>query len=81
MEVENDKNVFEEIIGVIGNKKEASIVGAKFPVHPKYITMLKEWYPSAFFIHLTRDIRGIYASEKVKKQKSAAVPVQKFPLF
>jgi hypothetical protein len=50
------KSIFTIILNEYKSFRNKSIVGAKYPVHPKHINLLYEWYPNAKYIFLSRNI-------------------------
>jgi hypothetical protein len=51
--------VIEEATACRGGRRAV----VKFPVYPVYMQLLREWWPEAKIIHLTRDPRAIAASK------------------
>ena len=44
------------------------IVGEKTPAHIHYVPTLLCWYPNSKVVHVVRDVRGVYESQKQKWQ-------------
>lgn len=69
----------QDVLTLILNQYREKIgkdrIGVKYPLHFRYASLLKDWYPDGKIILLTRDIRAICASKinddatKARKQK------------
>jgi hypothetical protein len=68
LESPSDKELLDFLLAYNAKNKKKKYWGGKFPVHYSYLGYLLRYYPNAKVIFLTRDLRAIYASEKIKKQ-------------
>ena len=61
----NSTEFFNQIIKLYikQNKPNASTVIYKMPIKPVFITLVRNLFPNAKFIHLYRDPRSVYASQ------------------
>jgi hypothetical protein len=75
LEIDVEKIDFSQAVLYIGeiyrqqNKPNASLIGFKNPNGIFHVPLIFQLYPSARVIHILRDVRGIYASEKKKRSK------------
>lgn len=76
------KGVFDSLIRGRAEvkKRNARVVGVKFPFHFSFTKNVLEWYPEAKIIFLLRDPRAILASELKKKAEGRSVSTS-FPKF
>lgn len=64
----DEKQVLDFLLSYNAKKENKEIWGSKFPVHYSYLKYLLNLYPECKVIFLSRDLRGLYLSDKIKKQ-------------
>jgi len=72
------KSIFTIIMEEYRDYYKKEFVGAKYPVHPKHLELLLDWYPNAKYVFLIRDI---YASSTSKINDKATKRRKKKALF
>lgn len=64
------RTIFDAILVVRARMTNKTRIGAKFPMHYSFASLLMDWYPDCRLIHTTRNPKAVYASQAVKYIKS-----------
>jgi hypothetical protein len=78
-----EKGQFRAFISVYAAKKGKAIWGEKTPTHLNFTDELLEWFPDAKVVHMLRDPRAIYVSDRYRRQNRDRWPytwLDKIPL-
>jgi len=67
----SDRAFFELLMTLYAGDRP--IRGEKTPAHIHFVPLLIEWFPGARFVHMLRDPRAVFLSQKTKKARSRYV--------
>lgn len=63
-----ERGIFEAFLRVYADVHGKPVMGEKTPTHLNYVETLLEWFPDARVIHMLRDPRAVYASDRYRRQ-------------
>ena len=79
-----ERGMFRAFISAYADKKGKPIWGEKTPTHLNFTDELLEWFPDARVLHMLRDPRAIYVSDRYRRQNRDRWPytwMDKVPLL
>jgi hypothetical protein len=79
-----ERGMFRAFISAYADKKGKPIWGEKTPTHLNFADELLEWFPDAKIVHMLRDPRAIYVSDRYRRQNRDRWPytwMDKVPLL
>lgn len=79
-----ERGMFRAFMRIYADQAGKPLMGEKTPVHLNYTDTLLEWFPDAKVIHMLRDPRAVYVSDRYRRQSRARWPytwLDKLPLL
>jgi hypothetical protein len=79
-----ERGMFEAFMRVYADMHGRPVMGEKTPTHLNYVDTLFDWFPNARVIHMLRDPRAVYVSDRYRRQTRDRFPyslVRKVPLL
>jgi hypothetical protein len=83
-EERTERGMFRAFMRIYADQAGKPVMGEKTPVHLNYTDTLLEWFPEAKVIHMLRDPRAVYVSDRYRRQSRARWPytwLDKVPLL
>lgn len=80
----SERGMFGAFLRVYADMQGRPVMGEKTPTHLNYIDTLLEWFPDARVIHMLRDPRAIYVSDRHRRRSRNRWPyswLMKAPLM
>ena len=69
-----ERGMFEAFLRVYADFSGKPVMGEKTPTHLNYVDTLIEWFPGAKVIHMLRDPRAVYVSDRYRRQTRDRFP-------
>jgi hypothetical protein len=69
-----EHGMFEAFLRVYADMMGKPVMGEKTPTHINYVDTLFEWFPEARVIHMLRDPRAVYVSDRYRRQTRDRFP-------
>lgn len=69
-----ERGMFEAFLRVYADMAGKPVMGEKTPTHLNYVDTLLEWFPDARVIHMLRDPRAVYVSDRFRRQTRDRFP-------
>jgi hypothetical protein len=69
-----ERGLFAAMMRVYADWRGRPIMGEKTPAHLAYVDTLLEWFPKAKVIHMIRDPRAVYVSDKHRRMAKRRRP-------
>jgi hypothetical protein len=79
-----ERGMFEVFLRAYADVNAKPVMGEKTPTHLNYVDTLLEWFPRARVIHMLRDPRAIYVSDRYRRQNRDRWPytwIRRVPLL
>jgi hypothetical protein len=70
----DERGMFQAFLRVYADFHGKPVMGEKTPTHLNYVDTLLEWFPSAKVIHMLRDPRAVYVSDRYRRQTRDRFP-------
>jgi hypothetical protein len=64
----SERGMFHAFLRIYADASGRPVMGEKTPTHLNYVDTLLEWFPGARVIHMLRDPRAVYVSDKYRRQ-------------
>jgi hypothetical protein len=64
----SERGLFQTFLRIYADASGRPVMGEKTPTHLNYVDTLLEWFPKARVIHMLRDPRAVYVSDKYRRQ-------------
>jgi hypothetical protein len=78
----SERALFSVMMRVFADRRGKSIMGEKTPAHVRYVPTMLEWFPNGKIIHMIRDPRGNFVSERRRREKlSVTTPYKQLRRF
>jgi len=65
-----ERGLFAALLRLYADRKGKPIMGEKTPTHLNQVPTLVRWFPGARVVHVLRDPRAIYVSDRHRRQES-----------
>jgi len=62
----NSRNILLAIMLVHARIRNKNSIGAKFPMHYSFSSLLLDWFPNCRMLHTTREPKAVYSSQAAK---------------
>jgi hypothetical protein len=69
-----ERGIFTAFLRIYADRLGRPIMGEKTPTHYDHIDELLEWYPDGRVIHILRDPRGVYVSDRYRRKTQGRPP-------
>ena len=69
-----ERGMFQAFMRVYADMAGRPVMGEKTPTHLNYVDTLLEWFPDARVIHMLRDPRAVYVSDRYRRQSRDRFP-------
>lgn len=69
-----ERGMFQSFMRVYADMAGKPVMGEKTPTHLNYVDTLLEWFPDARVIHMLRDPRAVYVSDRYRRQTRDRFP-------
>jgi len=69
-----ERGMFEAFLRVYADMAVKPVMGEKTPTHLNYVDTLLQWFPDARVIHMLRDPRAVYVSDRYRRQTRDRFP-------
>ena len=69
-----ERGMFRAFLRVYADLAGKPVMGEKTPTHLNYVDTLLEWFPDARVIHMLRDPRAVYVSDRYRRQTRDRFP-------
>jgi hypothetical protein len=79
-----ERGMFAAFLRVYADAHGRPVMGEKTPTHLAFVDTLLDWYPQARVIHMLRDPRAIYVSDRYRRQNRDRWPytwIRRVPLL
>lgn len=79
-----ERGLFGAFLRVYADANAKPVMGEKTPIHLNYIDTLLEWFPQARVIHMLRDPRAVYVSDRYRRRHRDRWPytlIRRVPLL
>jgi hypothetical protein len=79
----SERGMFRTFLRIYADAQGKPVTGEKTPTHLNYVDTLLEWFPDARVIHMLRDPRAVYVSDRYRRQQKGRWPytwLDKVPL-
>ena len=79
-----ERGMFQAFLRIYADKAGKPVMGEKTPTHLNYVDTLLEWFPDARVIHMLRDPRAVYVSDRYRRQNRDRFPyslMRRIPLL
>jgi hypothetical protein len=79
-----ERGMFRAFLRVYADEQGRPVMGEKTPTHLNYVDTLLEWFPDARVIHMLRDPRAVYVSDRYRRQTRDRFPynvIRRVPLL
>ena len=79
-----ERGLFDAFLRVYADTNGKPVMGEKTPTHLNYVDTLLEWFPDARVIHMLRDPRAVYVSDRYRRQTRDRWPytwIRRVPLL
>jgi hypothetical protein len=63
-----ERGLFQAFLRVYADINGKAVMGEKTPTHLNYVDTLLEWFPEARVIHMLRDPRAVYVSDRHRRR-------------
>jgi hypothetical protein len=76
--------MFAAFLRAYADMNAKPVMGEKTPTHLNYVDTLLEWFPDARVVHMLRDPRAIYVSDRYRRQNRDRWPytwIRRVPLL
>jgi hypothetical protein len=70
----SERGMFRAFMRIYADQAGKPVMGEKTPVHLNYTDTLLDWFPDAKVIHMLRDPRAVYVSDRYRRQSRARWP-------
>jgi hypothetical protein len=80
----SERGMFRTFLRIYADAMGRAVMGEKTPTHLNHVDTLLEWYPGARVMHMLRDPRAVYVSDRYRRQKRGRWPytwLDKVPLL
>ena len=64
----SERGMFRAFLRVYADANGKPVMGEKTPTHLAFVDTLLEWFPDARVIHMLRDPRAVYVSDRYRRQ-------------
>jgi hypothetical protein len=64
----SERGMFRAFLRLYADVLGKPVMGEKTPAHLRFVDELLEWYPKAKVIHILRDPRAVYVSDRYRRQ-------------
>jgi len=69
-----ERGFMEELMRIHSDLMGRPLMGEKTPAHLKYVDTLLEWFPGGKVIHMMRDPRAVYVSDRYRRKVKGRAP-------
>lgn len=69
-----ERGIFTAFLRIYADRQGKAIMGEKTPTHLDHVDELLEWYPDARVVHILRDPRGVYVSDRHRRRTQGRPP-------
>lgn len=79
----SERGLFAAFMRLYADKQGKPVMGEKTPTHLGHVDTLLEWFPNARVVHMLRDPRAIYVSDRYRRRTKGRPPyswIAKIPL-
>jgi hypothetical protein len=80
----SERGLFQTFLRVYADANGKPVMGEKTPTHLNYVDTLLEWFPDARVLHILRDPRAVYVSDRYRRQSRDRWPytwIRRVPLL
>ncbi len=80
----SERGMFGAFLRLYADSHGKPVMGEKTPTHLNYVDTLLDWFPNAKVIHMLRDPRAVYVSDRYRRQTKGRWPytwLMKVPLL
>jgi hypothetical protein len=70
----SERGMFGAFLRVYADMEGRPVMGEKTPTHLNYVDTLLEWFPDARVIHMLRDPRAVYVSDRYRRRTKGRWP-------
>jgi hypothetical protein len=70
----SERGLFTTLLRLYADAEGKPVMGEKTPTHLDYVDELLEWYPDGRIVHVLRDPRAIYVSDRYRREKMPRPP-------
>lgn len=70
----SERGLFAAFMRVYADTEGKPVMGEKTPTHLTYVDTLLDWYPDARVIHMLRDPRAVYVSDRYRRRTKGRRP-------
>jgi hypothetical protein len=69
-----EKGIFTAFLRIYADRQGKAIMGEKTPTHLDHVDELLQWYPDGRVVHIARDPRGVYVSDRYRRKTQGRPP-------
>ncbi|MGI8929533.1 MAG: sulfotransferase family protein [Candidatus Limnocylindrales bacterium] len=69
-----ERGLFQAFLRIYADIAGKPVMGEKTPTHLNYVDTLLQWFPDARVIHMLRDPRAVYVSDRYRRQTRDRFP-------